>query len=196
MSYRRRRECGIPLLLSVHRRLLLHVIPHHHPAIIIAPPPPPTVRRRRGSRRRIALARLCSIAGVRRRRRQPHLPPGVLRHRALPSHDPLHCRKVAEVAVAVAVWIAILRKRSPVLLVMFRTPPHPLLLLHDLRAVLQGDIDVAAVAAVIAGGEKPGPCALVSQDHCTPPFEASCCPKRVGSFGSSTRFQMRKVVGK
>ena len=41
MSYRRQRECGTPLLLSVYRRLLLHVIPHHRPAIVIAPPPLP-----------------------------------------------------------------------------------------------------------------------------------------------------------
>ena len=107
------------------------------------------------------MGRRRSIAGVRRRLRGPHLPPGVLRHRVLLSHDPLHRREVANVAVAVAVWIPILRKRSPVLLVMFRTPPHPLLLLHHLRAVLRGDIDVAAVASVIGGGEKPGPCALV-----------------------------------
>ena len=119
MSYRER---GIPLLLPVHRRLLLHVIPHHCPAIVVVPPPSQTV-----------LARHRCIARGRRLRRRPHLhlPTGVLRLRALPPHDPLHRREVADVAVAIAVRIAILRKRSP------------------------------AVAAVIGGEEEPGPCALV-----------------------------------
>ena len=54
-----------------------------------------------------------------------------MRHHALLPHDPLHRHEVADVAVAVAVWIAILCKESP------------------------------AVAAVIGGGEEPGPGAIV-----------------------------------
>ena len=51
--------------------------------------------------RQTPLACRCRFAGGQQWWRWPHLPPGVLRHRALLPHDPLHHSEVANVAVAI-----------------------------------------------------------------------------------------------